>query len=132
VTANYNAKLRSLRDGSLEPQDFSHLDHIGVAYEAIAHHDFFEALCIIADGLRDLACRANAPRKFNATVTFAFMSLIAERMKADDHENPAAFIRHNADLTTKSVLAPWYSDERLSSEFARSVPLLPDNLGSKG
>lgn len=126
MTKEYGVKLCCLKDGSLQPNDFSHLDHIGVAYEALLKHEFFEAVCIIADGIREMALRTNAPEKFNATITLAFMSLIAERMKTRSYRDVDDFILRNADLADKSVLSSWYSSDRLTSQLARSIPLLPD------
>jgi hypothetical protein len=41
----------------------------------------------------------------------------------------AAFAADNPDLMTKSVLARWYSPERLASDAARTTFLLPDLPG---
>jgi len=126
MTPNYKTKLLMLIDGTLAPQDFSHTDHIGVTYEALCRHDFFDALSIVANGIRDLTVRASVPGKFNATVTFAFVSIIAERMNTGDYENAADFINQNPNLTKKPLLAPWYSKTYLSSKLAHSIAVLPD------
>ena len=123
---DYREKLRRLTDGSLAPADFSHADHIGVAYEALSANDFFAAAEMIASAIRALTERAGVPGKFNATITLAFLSLIAERMATTDHTDAASFIERNADLASGAALAPWYSKRRLSSDLARSVALLPD------
>lgn len=132
MAPSYKTKLAGLKDGSLVPSDFTHLDHIGVAYEAISQLEFFEALLIVAKGLRDLATRADAPEKFNATITFAYMSLIAERMKTGHYSDAQDFIRNNRDLTEKSLLGSRYSRARLFSVAARSIPLLPETLAQPG
>lgn len=124
--SGYLEKLLALRDGTLDPESFSHADHVGVAYEAIDRHEVFEAVAIVASGLRGVAERAEVPRKFNATITQAFMSLIAERMASGTYANAEAFIAANPDLQEKTVLSPWYSTDRLTSDLARQVPLLPD------
>jgi hypothetical protein len=126
MTNDYGVQLRRLEDGSLQPNEFSHLDHIGVAYQALMQHEFFEAVRIVADGIRGMAARANAPEKFNATITLAFMSLIAERMKTTCHQDADDFIRRNTDLVDRFSLSRWYSRERLTSELACSIALLPD------
>jgi hypothetical protein len=126
MTKDYGLQLRYLRDGSIRSDEFSHTDHIGVGFQALTEHDFFEAVRIVAEGIREMAVRTNAPEKFNATITLAFMSLIAERMKTTCYQDIDDFIRRNADLTDKSVLSQRYSKERLRSELARSIALLPD------
>ena len=123
---DYFNKLQQLRSGTLDPKDFGHTDHVGVAYEALARHDYVEAVGIISGGIRKLAAAAGDTSKFNATITMAFVSLIAERMQTSPHDNAADFLRRNADLTGPAALAPWYSRERITSPMARSIALLPD------
>ena len=126
MTPDYRRTLRRLTDGTLDPAAFGHRDHVGVAYEALQQGDFFEATGRVAAGIRALAARAGAPDKFNATITWAFMSLIAERMLTSDCAGAEDFIRRNPDLSDGSVLARWYSKRRLTSDHARAVALLPD------
>jgi hypothetical protein len=128
----YFDKLTRLTGGTLAPGDFNHLDHVGVAYEALCRHDFFHAAAHVASGLRGLAGRAGAPQKFNATITWAFMSLIAERMVMADYRDAKDFIERNPGLGRSTALAPWYSKERLNSAPARSIALLPDLLVGEG
>lgn len=126
MSPDYFGKLRALGTGTLDPGEFSHLDHIGVAYEALSRHDFFEAASGVASGIRGLAEKAGAPDKFNATITWAYLSLIAERMRTTEHSGAADFIARNPDLADRGVLSPWYSKGRLTSDLARSTVLLPD------
>lgn len=121
--------LARLIDGTLEPGGFGHAEHVAVAHAALTRFEFFEAARVIGDGLRALAARAGAAEKFNATVTFAFMSLIAERMAAGAPTDAAEFVRRHPDLAGPGVLAPWYSAERIGSGLARRVALLPDRPG---
>ena len=61
--------LTRLLDGTLDPARFDHRDHLGVGYEILKRHEFFEAAHLLADALRGLAARAGVPEKFHATVT---------------------------------------------------------------
>ena len=126
MTPDYFGKLQRLVAGTLDAGEFGHLDHVGVAYEALARHDFFDAAGVMASGIRNLAERAGVPDKFHATITWAFLSLIAERMRTTEHESAADFIDRNPDIGSGSALASWYSDRRLKSDLARSIVLLPD------
>ena len=126
MAPDYFGKLQRMVAGTLDPGEFGHLDHVGVAYEALARHEFYDAAGIIASGIRNLAERAGAPDKFHATITWAFLSLIAERMQTTEHDSAADFIRRNPDIGNGSALAPWYTDQRLKSDLARSIALLPD------
>jgi len=124
----YQSKLEMLVNETLLPSDFSHLDHVGVAFEALQRHDFFDALAIIANGIQKLTIRANAHDKFNATITFIYMSVVAERMKAGNYANIDDFLRQNSDLVKKPIAKIWYSKSRITSDIARSIPVLPDNV----
>ena len=123
---DYSDKLRQLRAGTLDRKDFTHADHVGVTYETLARHDYVEAVRIISGGIRNLAAAAGDTSKFNATITVAFISLIAERMQTSAHDDAADFLKRNADLTGPAALAPWYTRERITSPMARSIALLPD------
>ena len=126
MTPDYFGKLQRMVAGTLDAGDFGHLDHVGVAYEALARHDFFDAAGVMASGIRNLAERAGVPDKFHATITWAFLSLIAERMRTTEHDGAADFIDRNPDIGSGGALAPWYSQQRLKSDLARSIVLLPD------
>ncbi len=128
MTEPYFEKLLHLRAGTLDPKHFSHADHVGVAYEALSRHDYIEAVSIVSGGIRALAEKAGDKTKFNATITLAFTSLIAERMQTTSHVDAGDFLRQNPDLTGPAALSSWYSRERLASPMARSIGLLPDRV----
>ena len=54
MTGIYAQKLDALIADTLAPSEFSHLDHVGVGYEALRGHEFFEAVTIVAQGLSRL------------------------------------------------------------------------------
>ena len=118
--------LDRLTAGTIDPQRFDHVAHLVVAHEALSRHSFFEATRRIAEGLEALTARIGVPEKYNATLTFAYMSLVAERMAADPTADAAAFVAANPDLTRGAPFARWYSEARMSSPLARRVALLPD------
>ncbi|WP_339762185.1 hypothetical protein [uncultured Hoeflea sp.] len=122
---DYQQMLMRFQRGEIDPAAFRHADHIGVAYEVLTRHGFFKALAIYADGLKALVEKAGAPEKFNATVTFAYMSAIAERMHRQSSVSAAEFITANPELLSGDVLGR-YSRARLESDVARQVALLPD------
>lgn len=123
--SNYSDQLDQLNDGTLDAGKFKHLDHIGVAYEALKRESFFDAMATVANGITAAASRAGAPDKFNATITLAFMCEIAERMEARNFPDADSFMAANPDLLSGSVLAR-YSEGRAVSARARRIALLPD------
>lgn len=125
MSKRYVQKLAALEDGTLDPADFSHQDHIGVAFTAIERYGVFDAMSTFARGLITLTERAGVPDKFNATITMASRSLIAERAATGQYRNADAFLSANGDLLSKAFLTRQYDPDRLSSPLARAVPLLP-------
>lgn len=114
--------LDALQNDTLSAEGFDHAAHIRVAHAALRRYEFFEAAQVLAGGLRRLTVRAGAPQKYNATVTFAFLSLVAERM---GNESSDAFLTMHPDLFDAPLAAAGYDAARLSGERARRAALLP-------
>ena len=112
----------------IKAPDFHHVDHIRVAYEMLDKYDFVDACARYAATIRAMAEDVGVPEKFNATITFAFMSLIGERKSLSHNGGVESFLEANPDLLDKDVLNTWYSAERLSSSTARRQFLLPDRI----
>jgi len=127
MTGVYEKKLEALVDNTLSPEEFSHLDHVGVAYEALSGHEFFEAVTLVAQGLSRLTVRAGVPEKYNATLTFASMSLIAERMNTAPCPSAEEFVARDGSIFSGGFLKAQFSEPRLGSEIARAVALMPDD-----
>ncbi|WP_282607326.1 hypothetical protein [Pelagibius sp. Alg239-R121] len=126
MSKSYSELTQSFERRSIDPSIFRHGDHVGVAYEMLCKYDFMDATMKYGECLNMIATKAGAAKKFNTTITVAFMSLIAERMKKSEHTGYEDFITQNQDLLSKDVLKQWYSAERLKSDLARSVFLMPD------
>lgn len=121
----FSALLDRLEQGQLEPAGFGHRDHVGVAVAALRRYDFFRAMLVVADGIAVAAARAGAPGKFNATITLASMSRIAELLDRWGDGPIAGFVDAHADALTPNALAGLYGGERLASPLARRIGLLP-------
>lgn len=126
MSRDYRELMRSFEGLDINPKDFGHEDHVGVAYEMLRSYDFLDASTRYSECINTIATRAGAAQKFNTTITLAFLSLIAERMRATSHGSFEHFIAQNQDLLSKDVLSKWYSTERLESDLARTVFLMPD------
>lgn len=122
---HYEAQILALENGTLNPAGFSHRDHVGVAVAALRRHSFFEAMLIVANGLQGVTQRAGMPEKFNATITMASMSLIAERLEGHEGAPIDAFIDRHPDLLSTALMRGAYPGGRLTSDLARRVGLLP-------
>ena len=124
-TEHSAALTRSFEAHDLDNTTFHHAEHVQVAFDLLNKYDFIDAASIYAKGIRAIAARAGAPHKFNLTITYAFMSLIAERMTQSSYKDIADFFDRNPDLLSREILSKWYGPERLQSDAARSVFLMP-------
>jgi len=124
---NSQELLTGLIEVSLDPAAFSHRDHVAAAFGALERFEFFTAMQVYADGLRALTVKAGVPEKFNATVTLAFISLIAEKM-AEGYDDADAMLAAHPELLRRDLLGAWYSKGRISSDLARRVAVLPDRI----
>ena len=111
---------------TLDPESFGHYEHVVVAFELLGKYRYLDAVEKYAKSIEAIARAADAPEKFNLTITVAFLSLIAERRRLCPVGDFESFIEENNDLLDSSVLLRWYSTERLLSAEARQQFLLPD------
>ncbi len=125
MTTNYKVLTDSFERCELGADAFIHADHVGVAYEMLNRYDFLEASTRYARCIDTIATAAGAADKFNLTITLAFLSVIAERRHTTKHASYAEFLERNPDLLEKSVLEQWYAPDRLSSDLARRMFLMP-------
>ncbi|MEM9063397.1 MAG: hypothetical protein AAGD13_23300 [Pseudomonadota bacterium] len=123
---NIADKASTFEQGGLDAAAFSHRDHIAVAIGLLQRYRFTKAADIYASRIDEMACAAGAPDKFNTTITLAFLGLIAERMQTTPHTDFDVFLERNPDLLDRSVLARWYGADRLMSDLAKRIFLLPD------
>lgn len=123
---NYDHILEEMAAGILPCTGFGHRVHLGTAHAALRRWEFFEAAHRYSAAIRAAAAAAGVPEKFNATVTLGFLSIIAERMGDEDTES---FLAANPDLGRDALLAAGYDAERLGSEKAKTVGLLPRRAG---
>jgi len=109
-----------------DPARFRHADHVRMAFAVLRlHGEFADAALIYSRALRAIAARAGQPGLYHDTITFAFLSLIAERMAAAPEAEFESFAARNADLFDNSLLGRWYDSERLQLPLARKTFLLP-------
>jgi hypothetical protein len=103
---------------------------LGDLLEGIVLHAFEGKSPFSDDTLKQvaLASRAGKPGAYHATITLAFMALIAERSALGRFDEFDDFIHSNHDLMDKAILNRWSSAERLKSDVARQIFLLPEAM----
>jgi hypothetical protein len=110
----------------IPPREFTHEMHVAVGWALLRRMPYPEALAAYAATIRAMAESVGAAEKFNITITAAFLALIAEHLAEDDALAWPAFIAANPALLDKSLLARWYSPERLRSPLARATFVMPE------
>lgn len=123
--------LNAFERCELSPDSFRHAQHIEVAWLYVRRYPLIEAMSRSAVGIERMARALGAPDKFHATITSAFVLLVAQRAAASDcPDSWPDFERDNPDLFMwpSPVLAHYYTDATLWSDAARHQFVLPDKF----
>jgi hypothetical protein len=122
------AFLAAFRDATLPTDAFHHRDHVRMAWLYIRAHGPAAAAEAFAADLRRFATAKGVPGLYHATITGAYVALIAERDAAMPGATWTAFADAHPDLLAwkPGVLDRYYSAERLWSPAARAQFLMPD------
>ena len=118
-------ELAAFEAGLLGDTGFPHVEHVRVAFELLSRHAFDEALARLATGLRRMTERLGETGRYHATITVAFLSLVAERREQTGATTWEAFVAAAPELLDRRCLEQWYPTEALSSELARRTFVLP-------
>jgi hypothetical protein len=123
--------VAAFESARLPAEQFSHAEHVRVAWWYLGRYSLPCAVVRFATALRRFAAAHGAAGKYHETVTVAWMLIIAERLRGSGASSWDAFAAANADLLvrTPSVLSRYYTDETLASERARQQFVLPDRHG---
>jgi len=106
---------------------FSHREHIHLAYIAVQRYGPDRAAEVVSGWIRHLAAYQRAPQKFHATVTRAWVEIVAHHMAADPPAPGfAAFADRYPPLLDKRLLTRHYSSRTLASPAAKTGWLDPD------
>ena len=117
--------LRKFEIGKIPAAEFGHKEHVQAAWEMLQTYPFLEAVSRYSTRIESMARAMGAHDKFNVTITVAFMSLIAEKMAACPKTGFDRFYASHPELR-RNPLKDWYSDQRLGSDLARRVFLMPE------
>lgn len=123
--------IKRFEDGTLSNQHFHHREHVRAAFLYLTEYPVLEALQAFSRALRKFAEVHGKPQLYHATVTWAYVFLIHERM-AQGSSQPGweEFARDNSDLLTwkDGILTRYYRAETLASDLAKTIFVLPDLL----
>jgi hypothetical protein len=104
---------------------FGHREHLHLAWLAVRRHGPAVATDLIGDGIRRTARYAGAPQKYHATMTGAWVQIVAHHVPGgpDDFGD---FLERYPRLLDKRLLTGHYTSARLASAEARQSLLDPD------
>jgi hypothetical protein len=107
---------------------FHHADHVRLAWIYLREQPLLAAIDRFTTSLQRFAAHHGVPGLYHATITWAYLLLIHERMNGETSFEE--FRAANVDLFTwkPSVLARYYLPETLASERARRAFVMPDAL----
>lgn len=127
------AFLAAFRDTTLPTDQFHHRDHVRMAWLYVRTHGQDAAAVAFAADLRRYAAAKGVPGLYHATITGAYIALIAERDAAMPDATWDAFATAHPDLLAwkPGVLDRYYSAERLWSPAARAQFLMPDRADGR-
>ena len=115
--------------GTLKLGELSHADHVRLAWLYLAEQEIPETMIKMREGLKRFTQKHGVPEKYHETVTFAYVALIARRMRANtgDWED---FVRINPELFQPwtTLIGRYYQNETLASTNAKQHFVLPDKI----
>ena len=122
--------LTAFEDCSLSPAALGHREHVCLAWTYLHRAPFGEAGDRFCASLRRFAEAHGKATLFHATISWAYLTLIHERLTTDPFER---FAESNPDLFdhASGALRRIYDDETLASERARRVFVLPLSAPSR-
>ena len=106
---------------------FGHREHIHLAYLAVKRYGPDKAADAVAGWIHQLAAYHGAPQKFHATVTRAWVEIVAHHMAAAPRATDfATFAGQHPALLDKRLLTRHYSSRVLASPAAKTGWAEPD------
>jgi len=121
--------LQAFEGCKVLPEEFSHREHVRIAYIYLCDHDV-DSTC---DKVRDALCRflkhlgIEPSSKYHVTITRAWILVVEDTMKCTpDARSAAGFISANPSLLDADLLNSHYSGSVLTSSAARTTFVEPD------
>jgi hypothetical protein len=126
-----DALLAGFEGCTIPSRDWTHREHLRVAYLLLARLPYAGALVRMRDGIRALNAANAVPegleRGYHETVTVAWMRLVAAALRADGPAaDSRAFFEAHPGLTDKFALRRHYSRDRILTAEAKAGFVTPD------
>lgn len=105
---------------------FGHREHVHLTWLAVRRCGRPAAIEVVSAGIRHTARYAGVPQKYNATVSRAWVEVIAHHARVSPTDDFDSFAAVNPELLDKRLLNRFYSSARLAGGEARTGWVLPD------
>ncbi|MFF5296218.1 hypothetical protein [Paractinoplanes globisporus] len=105
---------------------FDHRAHVRVTWQTVREAGMPAAIDLVSDGLRRTARYAGVPQKYHATVSRAWVELVAHHAEHDPAPDFDAFAARNPALLDKRLLTRFYRSSTLAGRDARTGWVEPD------
>lgn len=120
--------LDAFESGRLEKSQFTHREHVRLAWILLRAYGSADARDRVVRGIRAFAARHGVPGLFHVTVTEAWMRVV-EMAMADDTDGAGTFddwVSAHPALLDGALLRRYFSDDLIRSDAARSSWVEPD------
>ena len=115
-----------MRTATRGAERFGHREHVHLTWLAVRHFGRAGAVDVVSAGIRTTARYAGVPQKYNATVSRAWVELVAHHADEGPNEEFSGFIEHHGRLLDKRLLTRFYRPATLAGAAARTGWVEPD------
>lgn len=128
VSAEDKAFESAFFNARLQPEAFTHAQHLRLAYVTLSQYPFEEAHARIRDAIKAFLRHHNINEThYHETLTRAWLMAVRHFMMQTPHSASAqAFMQQHPQLLSSSIMLTHYSKERLFSDKARREFVTPD------
>jgi hypothetical protein len=105
---------------------FGHREHVHLTWLAVRRFGVPAAIGLVSDGIQRTARYANAPQKYHATVSRAWVELVGHHAAEDGEDDFIAFADRHPALLDKRLLTRFYRPATLAGPAARTGWVEPD------
>lgn len=105
---------------------FGHRQHVHVTWLAVRRTGMPAAVALVSEGIRRTARYAGAPQKYHATISRAWVELVAHHATEDRTRDFTTFAARNPALLDKRLLTRFYRSTTLAGMRARTGWVEPD------
>ena len=128
IVTTMNALIEAFESNRVANHEFHHRDHVRMAWTYLREYGFPAGAQRFVDALQRFAAANGKPQLYHATITWAYLVTIFDRMERNGAGDWDAFATANPDLLTwkPSIIDALYQPQTIASDHAKRVFVLPD------